>query len=330
MIDNTLCLNSNYSTTRTITNEVPHNLNNPKSKVQTRLFLDPNPQRTGEGGLRTKGYFKRSYPGKPLVSIITVVFHGEKYIEETMRSVMNQTYDNVEYLIIDGGSPDGTPDIIKKYEDAVDYWVSEPDEGISDAFNKGISLSTGEIIGIINAGDWYEEDTVAQVISHQSTKQSDIVHGIMQYWDLTAKKMDLVYANDNFLYRNMTVNHSTVFVMHRCYESLGLFRKEFRCSMDYEWLLRAKVRGMTFSYINKCLSNMRLGGVSDNRWRYALWEVMKAKFLHLPGKKNHVLYFVFQIIKGMARRGIDRIGMQCIIRFYHTNLSLIRKIRSNE
>lgn len=102
VIDNTLCLNSNYSTTRTITNEVPHNLNNPKSKVQTRLFLDPNPQRTGEGGLRTKGYFKRSYPGKPLVSIITVVFHGEKYIEETMRSVMNQTYDNVEYLIIDG------------------------------------------------------------------------------------------------------------------------------------------------------------------------------------------------------------------------------------
>ena len=90
---------------------------------------------------------------KPIISIITVVFNGEKYLEETIQSVLNQTYDNVEYIIIDGGSTDGTLGIIKKYEDKIDYWVSEKDKGIYDAMNKGILVATGDWINFINAGD---------------------------------------------------------------------------------------------------------------------------------------------------------------------------------
>lgn len=329
-MNNIICLNSNYSTTRIVTKEIPDITNNPMSKLQTQLFLHPNPNRNGEGGLRSEGYFKGSYIGKPLVTVITVVLNGVNYIEETIKSVINQTYDNVEYIVIDGDSADGTLDIVKKYENAVDYWVSEPDEGISDAFNKGICLSTGDIIGIISAGDWYEIDTVAQIVSHLSTEQVDIVHGMSQYWDSAAKKTNLVCANHDLLYREMTVCHLTVFVLRKCYESIGLFRKEFRCAMDYEWLLRAKVSGMTFLYINRCLAHSREGGVSDRRWRFALWEVAKAKSLHLQCRTNHLLYFVYQVIKGTVRRYIDHIGLQFITRFYRKRYSLTKKIRSVE
>src|SRR5258705_5340519 len=102
----------------------------------------------------------------PLVSIITIVYNGEKYIEDSIRSVINQSYKNIEYIIIDGGSSDNTVSIIKKYEKQIAFWISEKDKGISDAFNKGIAKATGEIIGILNSDDWYERDTVAKAVTN--------------------------------------------------------------------------------------------------------------------------------------------------------------------
>ncbi|MFZ4438509.1 MAG: glycosyltransferase family 2 protein [Syntrophales bacterium] len=115
------------------------------------------------GGLRTKKYYKKDLPDKPLITIITCVLNGEKYIEETILSVLYQTYDNVEYLIIDGGSTDSTVDIIRKYEQYVDFWISERDKGLYDALAKGISLSSGSICGYINAGDLYHRTALTIV-----------------------------------------------------------------------------------------------------------------------------------------------------------------------
>ena len=139
----TICLDENFSTTQLLTQEKPILEQNAEDKFETILFLPESENRKGEGGLRTKGYFKKSYDDKPLISIITVVFNGERYLEQTIQSVIDQTYDNVEYIIIDGGSTDGTLDIIKKYEDKIDYWVSEKDNGIYDAMNKGIKVCYG-------------------------------------------------------------------------------------------------------------------------------------------------------------------------------------------
>ncbi len=307
--------------------KIPDIANNFVSKERMQPFHRLNPKRAGEGGLRSQGYIKKSYTGKPLVTVITIALNRANQIEETIKSVINQTYDNVEYLVIDGGSTDGTIDIIKKYKDAVDYWVSEPDEGISDAFNKGIGLATGEVIGIIHAGDRYEIETIAQVVLHFSTGQVDIVHGMGQFWDATAKKTNLVFANHDLLYREMTICHLTVFALRKCYTSIGTFRKDFRYAMDYEWLLRAKLSGMTFLYLNQCLAHIREGGVSERRWIGALWEVAKAKTLYFQCRPKHLLYFVYQVIKGSTRIYIDRIGLQFITRFYHRHYSLIKKIR---
>ena len=147
------CLDPAYSTTRLVTQEAPVFKNQPSDKFQSMLFLPPNPDRKGEGGLRTRGYFKQSLPDKPLITVITVVFNGAAYLEDTIKSVINQTYDNVEYVIVDGGSTDGSVGIIKKYEGLIDYWVSEKDGGIYDAMNKGVKVSTSDWVNLLNSGD---------------------------------------------------------------------------------------------------------------------------------------------------------------------------------
>ena len=161
---NTICLDKNYSTTRFLTKEKPIINNKAEDKCETFLFLPGGENRKGEGGLRTKEYFKKSYDDRPLVSIVTVVFNGEKYLKETIQSVINQSYDNVEYIIIDGGSTDETLNIIKKYEDKIDYWVSEQDEGMYDALRKGFSLCNGEVMAYINADDFYLPNAFTTII----------------------------------------------------------------------------------------------------------------------------------------------------------------------
>ena len=198
-------------------------IGNPEDKFETWLFLPEGEGRQGEGGLRTKKFVKVSYEElrmkdeglvlvdkrgneyrdnstskiqnsslnkKPLVSVITVVLNGEKYLEETIKSVINQNYDNVEYIIIDGGSTDGTLDIIKKYEDKIDYWVSEKDRGIYDAMNKGIDLANGDWINFMNAGDGFANmkilKRVFEKISDEDLIYSDTIlkNGIKFYCDI--------------------------------------------------------------------------------------------------------------------------------------------------
>ncbi|HBH60782.1 MAG TPA: glycosyltransferase, partial [Nitrospiraceae bacterium] len=122
-----------------------------------------------EGGLRVNGEFhKKSYQEKPLISVITITLNTAHTLDTAIQSVLNQTYDNIEYIIIDGGSTDDTLKIIRKYEARIDYWVSEPDRGIYDAMNKGIVLATGELIGMLNAGDYYEKKGLAAAMAAYS------------------------------------------------------------------------------------------------------------------------------------------------------------------
>lgn len=240
---NTLCLDEKYSTTRLLTQEKPEIINSAEDKFETVLFFPEGEGRRGEGGLRTKGYFKKSHENKPLISIITVVFNGEKYLEETIQSVINQTYDNMEYIIIDGGSTDGTLDIIKKYEDRIDYWVSERDEGIYDAMNKGIMLCAGDIVGIVNADDYIYKNTLLNIQNALEKNSFDYTYGDIDLLDQNG----VIYGktrsmNENEAqkrkYKEMPFPHPTVFVCMNVYKEIGIFDTRFKLSADYDFLLK--------------------------------------------------------------------------------------------
>ena len=139
---------TDYSTTRALTSDRP--IIKASSEPEESLRLS-SPKI--EGGLRTQGLYKQDKLELPLISVITVVYNGEKYLEQTIQSVINQSYDNVEYIIVDGGSTDSTLEIIQKYNDVIDYWVSASDKGIYDAMNKGTTLALGRYTLHINADD---------------------------------------------------------------------------------------------------------------------------------------------------------------------------------
>lgn len=262
-MDSLICLDQNFSTTRRLTKEMPHIINADEDKFETVLFLPEGESRQDEGGLRTKGYFKKSVEDKPLISIVTVVYNGEKHLEQTIQSVLNQTYENVEYIIIDGGSTDRTLEIIKKYAHAIDYWVSEKDRGIYDAMNKGIRLARGEYIGFLNADDWYEIDAIDHIAEvYYKTHSVDFIYGDLSFIQENGK---VVLWKGNRSNNGLNIPHPTCFVRSYLLKK-NPFNTNFKIAADTELTLRLFALNIETIYIDKIIANFRDGGVSSNFW----------------------------------------------------------------
>lgn len=214
-----------------------------------------------EGGLRTQGYFKKSFEDKPLISIVTVVLNGEKYLEETIQSVLNQTYDNVEYIIVDGGSSDGTLDIIKKYEEVIDYWVSEKDKGIYDAMNKGIKIVTSNsFFMFLNCGDFFKANNI---LSKLGIRISDeIVYGGVSYiYKNGTFKTDRIKMINSF---NNLIVHS---IPHQAFfckkDDIRYFNLKYKVVAD-SYMMLELYKNKQFRFIDLLVSNVRIGGYSSN------------------------------------------------------------------
>lgn len=260
---------------------------------------------------------------EPLVSIITIVYNGEKYIEQAMLSVLNQTYSNIEYIVVDGRSTDGTISIVNKYRDKIDQFISEKDRGISDAFNKGIKMANGELIGILNADDWYEREAVELVV--KASAVADVIYGDMQLWNADERDF-IVKGNHSLLEQEMTINHPTVFVRKSMYENLGLFDENFRCAMDYDMLLRLKVEGSRFAYVPRVLANMRWGGFSDAKWMIGCKETLAIKNKYMPHRKFlNQLYFYKHVLAISIPKFLTRIHLDPIVRMYRSRFSRMKK-----
>ena len=209
----------------------------------------------------------------PKVSIITVVYNGIAHLEQTIQNVLNQSYDNIEYIIIDGGSTDGTVDLIKRYADRISYWVSEPDGGIYDAMNKGIANATGEIVGLINADDWYEVDAVEKVLQTLESGEADVVHGGMFILKEDGEGFVKSAASDlSHLSKGMLLNHPTVFAKRSLYEKYGGFDRSYRIVADWEMMMRWKFKEVKFVAITDRLANFRMGGVSSEHLKKSFKE----------------------------------------------------------
>jgi len=261
---------------------------------------------------------------QPKVNIITVCLNSEKFLEKTIRSVREQTYRNIEYIIIDGGSTDSTLDIIKKYADKIDYWVSEPDKGISDAFNKGIRVSKGDVIGIINAGDRYTEGAISLAMKTFIENQDfDFVYGDLIYTDEKGNPQFLMKGDKN--YRNKinytipSIFHPTVFIKRTVYNSCGHFDTSYKIAMDYEFFLRITHLEKKGIYIEKPLSLMAFGGISYSKFYKSYEEVCRAsiKYGYNPIKAYFRLYL--KGMRGLVRVGLEAVRLNLVIR-------LLRKI----
>jgi glycosyltransferase involved in cell wall biosynthesis len=203
------------------------------------------------------------------ISLITASFQCAQTIEDCIQSIINQTYPNIEHIIIDGGSKDGTLEVINKYRDKIAKVVSEPDRGIYDAMNKGIKLAIGDIIGIINSDDVVADRTVVEtLVKAMSDSNADSCYGDLVYIDRENMDKVIRYWNAGQFQRERFRNgwmppHPTFFVKRALYEKYGLFNLDFPVTADYELMLRFLYKyNVSTTYIPKVLVKMRTGGKS--------------------------------------------------------------------
>jgi glycosyltransferase involved in cell wall biosynthesis len=197
------------------------------------------------------------------VSIITVCLNSEKTIEQTIQSVINQTYPNIEYIIIDGKSTDRTLEIIDRYKDKISILVSEKDAGIYYAMNKGLKLATGELIGIINSDDWYEPDAVETIVNtFLEDRTAQIFYGNINFYDKD-KFIGIRYSSSlKELHTWMAIPHPTVFIKSEVYKKYG-FNIKYKIGADHDLMLKLYTKNYTFRYVNKIISSYRIGGYNE-------------------------------------------------------------------
>ncbi len=264
----------------------------------------------------------------PLVSIITVVLNGEKGIRQSIESVINQSYPNIEYILIDGGSTDRTIDIIKEYTNHISSWKSEADDGISDAFNKGIRDAQGDIVGLLNAGDWYEPNTVQCVVEAFSQSTSiDIVCGALQFWKEDSRQY-LCQSVPDLLESDMSITHPTCFLRKALYLANGMFSANYKYAMDYELLLRMKCSGAVFHALNDTLANMQHDGLSEMNWREALRETQRARREILQNSfYAKSAYYCFLYSKRRIRVLLEHLKLEALIKLYRERFALVKKTK---
>ena len=205
------------------------------------------------------------------ITIITVVYNNYKTIKTAIESVLNQTYNDIEYIIIDGGSTDGTLDIINNYKDKISLFISESDNGIYDAMNKGVNLSSGDLIGILNSDDLYDNNIVIQNVVNEFLidKNLDILYGDLVYVNKidTTKIIRKWFSSQyykNYFEDGNVPPHPSLFLKRKIYFESGFFRLDFKLAADYEFMLRVFKKNFYKSkYFNKTLVRMRLGGVTN-------------------------------------------------------------------
>ena len=224
------------------------------------------------------------------ISIITICFNSESTIRKTINSVINQTYENIEYIIVDGGSTDSTPKIINEYREFIDYFISEPDKGIYDAMNKGIKISTGQWIHLLNSDDYYfNEDTLKNAVpllSHSHTnyfmmwRELDNNKRILQNWKY----------NRLLLFFTALLPHPALIVSRDQYQNIGFYDINYQIAADHDMILRltAKWPGVKHSV---ALTVMKQGGVSTTNLHKSLTEFSQVI------NKNGIPIFIVKIIE---------------------------------
>lgn len=242
------------------------------------------------------------------VSIITVCKNAQDTIEQTIKSVISQTYSNIEYLIIDGESTDKTLDIVRKYKNRIDTVISEPDGGLYYAMNKGIKKSTGDIIYFLNSGDLlFDKGVITKVVKVFKETNADIIYGDMALFNSSNPEKLIIrhqdQVNNSFLVHD-TIYHQSIFTKRYIFQKYGKFDTKYKLSADYEWILRSFIKNkISFHYTSQIITKFLRGGLSSNEIQ-SFKERVKILFQYfsfyqviLNGLLFWLVYRVFVMIK---------------------------------
>ncbi len=204
------------------------------------------------------------------ISIITATYNAEKTIESAICSVSNQSYSDIEYIIVDGGSTDNTLKIVNRYKNRVQHFISEPDKGIYDAINKGISIATGEIIGVLHADDlFYDNDIIKQIAQEFIQGNYSGVYGDLQYVNAQNTNKVIRYWKScdyklSLLKTGWMPPHPTLFVQKEVFKNIGNYSLKYKIAADYDFILRLfSTPEYSFKYIPLVITKMRVGGASN-------------------------------------------------------------------
>ena len=266
---------------------------NSKYKFYKRVSetFDDNPL-IKEGGNRIRGLNRKSFFNNPLITIITVVLNDDKDLEKTIKSVLLQRYSNIEFIIVDGGSRGSIISKIKKYDDRIDYWISQKDKGIYDAWNKGIKLASGDYICFLNVGDFFAQNCIEIVVKKIKRKNVDILFGTV----LKRKKFSGFYPKTINNRLNVFPSFVSSFIKKSIYEKNGLFKLEYDCFNDYEFiysLLKTKKFSWNTSSRNEILTIFDLKGVSS---KISFFSTIKAEY-QIRRQYENALFVFFKLLK---------------------------------
>ncbi|MDE6815172.1 MAG: glycosyltransferase [Lachnospiraceae bacterium] len=246
---------------------------------------------------------------KILISVITVCYNSEGTIRDTLESMLNQTYEHYEYLIVDGASRDGTVEILKSYEERFQgrmRWISEPDSGIYDAMNKGIGRACGELIGILNSDDFYERDALLIMAERfaQLKREHVILYGFQRNLSGNQEKSVVLFHHTSL--DEQMITHPTCFVSRQVYRDFGMFDTSYKSSADYEFMLRIFHEGKVFFQpVYEIITNFRLGGMSGSekgyresaRLMYRYHSISRLRYMKIIVKS-----LVYEFFQGIRRR----------------------------
>lgn len=251
----------------------------------------------------------------PKISIITISYNSAATIEKTIRSVAAQNYGNKEYIVIDGKSSDGTQSIVNNYSQTIDHFISEPDNGISDAFNKGLALATGDLIVCLNSDD-YLLPNVLEDVAMRYDGEADICCGDLLLWNDKTGDKRVIHPSDHFptLPFFCRPAHQGMFIRRELYKTLQGYDTRLRYAMDLDFLMRATKYGAKFQRLNMSIAVFRLGGAtSDSIFK------KKKEYLYLIKKNGGstlqaYLFYYFLVITQTTKKLLQKTGVDVVRR----------------
>lgn len=266
------------------------------------------------------------YKNEYKVSIITAVYNGAQTIEQTIQSVLRQSYKNIEYIVIDGLSTDGTQKIVENYIDSVYWFVSEKDNGLYYAMNKGLRKATGDIIGIINSDDWYSENAIETVVECFCRTEADIVYGNLVSILPDGQEKLIPAVSLDSMWHQMALPHPAVFIKRDIYKKFGTFNIKYKIASDYDLLLRFYSQNTKFEYVDKTIAYFRPGGLSSQNQRQ-MWDetrTISLSYLNACPNKAIVLSHIEEKYKWrcftLEIDGEKKLLLELLCKYFQTNI----------